>query len=173
MFVAATREDYLSILLDVEAKFRLKYVLNGMFESPDLQVFHSANEIEALGVATKGNSVLEARYMMVDADTPVVAREIPQRKGGMLYATDYTLPFVTLESGGVFEDRCLVWGRFSTLLKHPWEAEVMNQIRLEVRKRFVCINKLVWLGPEALKLFEGGMRCTQDFRSSAEFDLKR
>ena len=171
--VAATRSDYEPVIRAVEAQYDLKYVLRGLFESPDLTVMHSALEIENLGVSLKGKSILDNSYIIVDAKAEVTARDVPQRRGGTRYEVKFeSLPAITFRPGRLFKNQCLIIGSFVTDWHEPFALDLMKSFRREVKKRFVCI-KSCWLGPKALNLFNEGMRCTYSIDMPEIYNLKR
>ena len=170
----ATRRDLESVLTVVESERPLQYVRTGLLDSPATLVVTSALQVPNLGIALHGDQVHESCYLVADVDTQVAIREVPQRKGGSLYAIDQKANprTVALRPGGVFDTAAIIAGEVSTCTDDPISREMVNLFAREIRRQFKRI-KSFFVGPEAEQLFDGGYRLTTSVKSPREIDLSR
>jgi hypothetical protein len=127
-----------------------------------------------LGIAMHGDQVHESSYLVADVDTQVAIREVPQRKGGSLYAIDQKANprTIALRPGGVFKTVAIIAGEISTCTDDPISREMVNLFAREIRRRFKRI-KSFYVGPEAEQLFDAGYRLTIGVNTPKEIDLSR
>jgi hypothetical protein len=159
--IFATRADLIPGLESIESKHNLQYVLFGMFKSSTIAPIFSALEIEDLGIAHHGDCNHEKSYIVADAATEIKLEKVHQRNGGVLYSVGLVVnpaAFV-FRPGGMFEDRCLIGGHIGTATGDPTSIALWRAFVREVIRGFTRIHSY-YIGPEALRLLDEGMRLT-------------
>lgn len=170
----ATKGD-LRPLVKIEDQQRLKYVVCGMSEVPQFKQYNSLLEIENLGIAFKGKHEQEPSYFIFKSNARIEIEVIPQKKGRARYscANQILNPHtIVFRPGGFFEDVCLIDGEVSTISTHPKSIQIYNSFVREIKQHFRKI-KSYYVGPEAAKLLDEGIRLTANVRAPAEYDLRR
>src|SRR5690349_21096629 len=84
----ATPSDLDELLRSLEGAMRLRFVLTGLFDSPDADSTSSLRESPGLGVALVGDAQREVGYLVMESTAPLVVRSVVQRSGGTKYAVD-------------------------------------------------------------------------------------
>jgi len=109
--------------------------------------------------------------MILDADLRVSVMEVPQRRGGVLYAIDEVgnPSAAILQLGGVFGDDCLI---VTTLMgtSDDGSREMARMVARELVRGFVKLS-VYYVGPEAIEFLRAGRRLTHSARSPREYDL--
>jgi hypothetical protein len=125
-------------------------------------------------IKSEGRKVFEKAYLVFDAATELKVREIPQRKGGVLYSADLEAnpTGFGFRPGGLFEGRCLIRGSVGTATGDPVSIALCRAFAREVRRGFTKIHSY-YVGPEAVRLLDEGMRLAIGVGSSPNSDLKR
>lgn len=182
MELFATHLDYQPVIEQIEAHNELKYVEMGLFEDPQLHIAYSALSLDALGVSSRGDTILDERYLVIRRSVEVEVRIVPQRRGGVRYAIDMQAnpAGISFKPGGLFQERCLIRGSITAASSHTDALDLFRLFRREIKKHFVCINRVDWVGPEALKLYKAGIPLkgndhstlsAQDFRRNKLTDI--
>lgn len=174
IYFFATTADIQGVLAAAENVREIKYTCADTFEEPRETSYSSYKDIEHLGVALRGSQSQEAIYLVSDAQTKIVLREIQRRDGTIGYAVDQLLnpATVSLAPGGLFRDDCVIAGQVGTATTDKKSLELFNLIAREVRRRFKKV-KSYWVGPEAFRILESGGRLTAGVKSPPEYDLKK
>lgn len=172
-YIFATRNDLEPGIKEIEARRDLKYVLMGSFDSPNIEVTHSALEIADLGIATKGDNVHENSYLVTDAADQVEIREVPQRRGGIRYIVDGMANprSIIFRPGGVFTNICIIRGEIGTNAADRSSVDLYKDFVAQTTKGFKKV-KMYFIGPEAEKLSRGRMRLTHSVHAPSDTDLK-
>src|SRR5689334_3076151 len=115
----ATKADLTPGLERIESQHRFQYVLLRMSPSPAIEPIFSALAIEGLGIVHKNTG--EETYLVFDASTELKVREIPQRKGGVLYIVDLlgNPTGFGFRPGGLLEGEGLIRGSVGTATGNP------------------------------------------------------
>jgi hypothetical protein len=77
--------------------------------------------------------------------------------------------------GGLFEGNCMIAGLTETAATESSVLRLFRQFADTLKKRFIHVRDKYWdcyVGPEALKLLESGMRFTVSTGKVAELDLR-
>ncbi len=69
-------------------------------------------------------------------------------------------------------DAVLLYGKFGAVSSHPDSLALLRESRLEIRKRFKRI-KAYYVGPQAERMLDSGMRLTLALQTPTTFDLAR
>lgn len=167
----ATPDDIRPVLEDVESQVELRYVLAGLFESPDLKIFDSALEIPDLGRATAGDHTLIPVYVVAPRLRVVASRAVPQRKGGVRYVVEVSAGMVDFRPGGVFEQGAVIDGQVGARKADAEALRIKKMFDRAIARRFRKA-KGWYLGPEAERLHEQGWRLTFSWKSPSDYDLR-
>lgn len=174
-FLFATRNDLEPGIRAFEAKRSVKYMETGLFETYPTEVYYSLLDVPDLGIAKYGQVPLEDSYLVLDASTEVLIREIPQRRGGVRYALDGMVNPISLlfSPGGMYQESALIVGELWPCSDEPAAIELYRLFAREVTRGFTVVGRLYHCGPEALQLARAGIRLTHDVRSPIEYDIPK
>ena len=170
----ATARDLSGVLSPLEAQKGLQYTLAGMFDSKELQTYLSYRDIPDLGQAFHRSAVANRRYLVSLKGTALRIRDVPQNKGGVLFAIDLSLneDSIVFSPGGRYRNDVMLYGMIGTL--SPPSAASKNLytfVAKGFRQNFKKVSEY-FVGPDALDLITSGVRLTLDATTPPEFDLK-
>ena len=172
----ATARDLSGALSSLEAQKDLQYTLAGLFDSKELQTYLSYRDIPDLGRAFNRSAVANRRYLVSLQGTALRIREVPQNKGGVLFAVDLSLneDSIVFSPGGRYRNDVMLYGMIGTLSPPPSAASknLYTFVAKGFRKDFKKVREY-FVGPEALDLMASGVRLTLDAMTPPEFDLNR
>src|SRR5712692_1542146 len=93
-FFFATRSDLLGGAITFEERRDLQYVLCRMTNQRQFTKYKRLRDVENLGTTDATSHIAADCYMVLDAGTELNVEEIPQRRGGTMYALGQQLnPF--------------------------------------------------------------------------------
>jgi hypothetical protein len=169
----ATRSDLLEVFTSFERAKAVKYALTGMFPSPATAIYSSAADIENFGIAISGDQAQENTFLIAPTGTEILAREVPQRRGGVMYSFDQRKNPATIgvRPGGQFDDRTLICGQLGPSTESRESNELHAILIGEFKRRFVKIRSY-FVGKDAADFLENGLRLTTNVRASSEYDLR-
>lgn len=172
IFFFATKSDLIAGLKSLEESRLVKYVESGLFDSKDVPIFLSCNDIETLGVNLCGDHQSES-YLVLDRDIDLKIREVPQVRGGIKYAIDQLEngASVVLWPGGMYKQDYLIIGHLATISNERVSLELFKDIRKNLIKGFKK-SRGCYIGPEALKLYGEIRFITMHINQSTEYDFK-
>ena len=167
----AAPSDAVDAFVRIEACLSLKYVARGLFPTRELQEYAHASDLPNFGYCSAGRRAVESAYLILPVDWSTRVQEVPQRRGGVLYAIDEVLngPAVILYPGGRYSEDWLVVSEIIGT-GDPDSLRAYREIRSRLLKGFVRVHGH-YVGPEALKLREQGTRLTYDALSRQPFVL--
>ena len=170
----ATRSDLLSLFERVEAKASLHYVRTGLFDNKSMKRIVSARYIEHLGIALVGDRNHVPSYLIINAKSRLDIREVPQRRGGVKYAVDQRKnpKSIALNPGGEFDGGAIIEGQVGTVSRDSDSLSLFTLVSKELKREFTIINGM-YIGKEAIKAMDSGVRLTANVRSPPEYDLRR
>jgi hypothetical protein len=169
----ATEQDLGPVLSSLEAQKRLQYTLTGSFKMNRVQTYLSYVDIPELGQAHHPTAVANPSYLISLQGTPIRAREVPQKTGGVRYFFDQILneDTVAFSPGGRHSDDVILYGMIGTVSNSAVSKNLYNFIAKPFREHFAKAREFfVW--PAALSLARGGARLTIGAASPSEFDLR-
>lgn len=171
----ATAQDLSEVLSSLESQKDLQYTLAGMFDSKELQTYLSYRDIPDLGRAFHRSAVANRRYLVSLQGTALRIRDVPQNKGGVLFAVDLSLneDSIVFSPGGRYRNDVMLYGMIGALSPPPGAASknLYTFVAKGFRKDFKKVREY-FVGPEALDLMASGVRLTLDATTPPEFDLK-
>jgi hypothetical protein len=174
----ATARDLSGVLASLEAQKDLQYNLAGLFDSKELQelqTYLSYRDIPDLGRAFHRSAVANRRYLVSLRGKALRIRDVPQNKGGVLFAIDLNLneDSIVFSPGGRYRNDVMLYGMIGTLSPPPSAASknLYTFVAKGFRKDFKKVREY-FVGPEALDLMASGVRLTLDATTPPEFDLK-
>jgi hypothetical protein len=169
----ATAQDLGPVLSSLEAQKSLQYTLTGSFKVNRAQTYLSYASIPELGQARHPTAVANPSYLISLQGTPIRAREVPQKAGGVRYAFDQKLneDTVAISPGGRHSNDVILYGMIGTVSDSVTSKNLYSFVAEPFRERFAKMREF-YVGPEALDLAKSGVRLTIGASSPAEFDLR-
>jgi hypothetical protein len=170
----ATHSDLLEAAEAFEANHPVQYVLCKMDERKEFPMVHRLRELQSLGFTTSDSHIGGDFYMIQTAGTEVKIEEIPQRRGGVMYAVGQSLNpcSIILRPGGIYQDGVLICGSCGTISNANDSRELYRTFRRSLSKVFREI-KGYYIGCEAYRSMQNGWRLiTMHIREDQDYDFK-
>lgn len=156
----------------LEVAHSFQYVKHMLSANEEYASFQSVFDLPALGECRSGSTVQADRYLVLAPNLPVNVEQVPQRRGGVLYAVDQTqnpsAAFIAL--GGTFQSSCLIAWELMATSDHR-SHETFRLLRRFLFRGFRKV-KYALVGPEAMFLHKQGWRLTQDAGRNPVYDLQ-
>ena len=173
IYTFATERDYMDLLSPLEEQIPLKYILFGLFNDLDIPTWIDVASIPKVGKVKEGATIVP-QYLVVKRSANILPIPIPQRRGGVLYAIDQSVSSsaIIFCPGGRISEECLIAGAIGTSSPDHSAVEMYNRFSKAIRSKWTRI-KVSWLGPEALELFDSGVRFITDEGRPQVYDLTR
>ena len=170
----ATGSDLKPFLAAVELQRPLWYAVGGTSVKQEPEVFDSSQQLPNLGIAMMGDQNREPFYLVTDENIAVEARAVPQRRGGMRFSFDQQANprSIILRPGGAFQGKFLIAGQLGTCSPDEESVNLIKLFAKVLRQRFSKVRSY-FVGEEALRLLEDGMRLTTSVLAPVEYDLKK
>jgi len=151
----------------------VRYAQTGLFDSRALTEFIAGASLPNIGLAPSGDANHEPAYLVMNRNMAVVAREVPQRKGGLKFAVDQleNPDSTVFQPCGLFHTNVLIAGRIGTTGASPAALALHDLMVRTVTKGFRRVQAF-WLGAEAFSLFQAGARLTTAVTSPQTYDLR-
>lgn len=159
----ATQNDLVNVAKSVCTRRPIEFSVMGLFDNstPD---------------ASLGPDALRpfTNYLVYERGELVVVRPVPQRNGSVKYSIDTieNRRTMVLHCGGLIENARLVASDVSAATNDKAGEEIYSAFFKVIRGTFEKIQSY-YVGPEALDLFENGVRLTPTAKSPAQYDLAR
>lgn len=114
-----------------------------------------------------------SHYILMDAGLELVVRQVPQKDGTVKYAVDpmRNQSAVVLHHCGRTDDR-LTPGSIDVAADDDRAQRLYAMFAKAIRRRFERIHSF-YVGPEASRLFTGGLRLVLGGHATTEHDLQR
>src|SRR5262249_19906892 len=77
-----------------------------------------------------------------------------------------------LSPGGVFQGKCIIAGQVGTCTTARESEDLLRLFARELRRQFTKVRSY-YVGEEALRMLESGMRLTTGVQSPVDYDLRR
>ncbi len=160
----ATRADLETIVSDVKSQRDIQFVPVGMSESDAVIVLESPTCAATTATA----------FLALDRGQPVRTRSAPQKSGSIRFVVDQieNPGSVVVRHGGLVDKTILLAGQIGTVSSDTRSIHLFAAFSKAIRRRFVKI-KSYWIGPEAERLLDSGVRLTPHPGSPVEYDLRR
>lgn len=172
--IFATKVDLEELLRGIESQRQLQYVRAGLFAAPLVHRLATLIDIN-LGVAVKGDSNSEVRYLVTKPGETINVEPVPQYGGGTKYSIGsqrLNPKTMVFRPGGVFEGNCIISGDASTISDDPVSLEIFGLFSREIKRRLSRIRSF-WVGKEAEGFLNSGWRLTPSIHAPPFCDLKR
>lgn len=165
--IFATKSDYVDAFRRMEAQQPMRYVWYELQKSSTPRVWSKGEEIDGLG-KLEGKRVVKPHILVTRADAPLESRAVPQKRGGELHIFDTIAnqDSMLLELGGMM-DGCLIYGGAQGDPERGLVWRTFEQTFLAPFKR----KKSYWVGPDALHMFQNGVRLTSSPAADTSMDL--
>jgi hypothetical protein len=171
----ATSDDLLPVLLRVEARHPVVYTPCEHIHKPRADHYPTARDLPTLfRPLTVDSAICGASYLVTEAGTEVVLRQLPPYRGKDRWAVDQLAnpDSTVLRHGGVHGDSVLLKGDVGTAHKTEVAVRLQRAFDAAIRKHFVRISGF-YVGPGAEALLDSGWRLTDAVGCAPEFDLRR
>lgn len=170
----ATKDDLIELIKKIEAEKEIKYFRAGLLSIEELKEYASLIGNVDIEGAKFGDCNLCSRYLIVNKETNIKMREVPQLKGNIKYAIDQKIngTSVIFRPCGIFKaEKAIIEGEFSTIHSNKDSVDIFNGIAKKFKSGFAKI-KGCFVGNEALKYYNEGWRLTQNVKSHIEYDFQ-
>lgn len=173
IFIFSEISDIEPILSEVESHMKLHYFKTGLFDDSTIPRYDSFLKFPNLGLVSNGDWNHIDSYLVIPYEKNVNIREIPQTNGGVKYAVDQKTNNESLfiKLGGIFNEEVLVAGVISTISKDEYSLKLFKLFSDKIKKRFSKIGTF-FVGNNAKKRLESGVRLVTNEHSPSEYDLK-
>jgi len=171
----ATQNDLVDVLVALAAKASYQFVDASDIEDELPSIYTSVSELPDLSVAVFGDQVKEKIFLLIPAGSMPNVRKVEQRRGGKKYFLDQLShpESVVLRPGGVFgESECIIAGQVSTISDKKWSVDLYKTLASEFKKQFIKI-KSFYVGKDAAKKLDDGVRLTTNVKAPPEYDLEQ
>ncbi len=171
----ATAEDLLPLLAAVESRLELHYTLTGHHGSKKIESWRHGRELPTLGQPSPTDSAVNCpSYLITTRDSKVNVRELASLFGRRKWVVDQleNPDSTVFWHGGLYGTEVLLSGRVASVSKTPTAQKLQRAFEAAIRKSFVRINAY-YVGANAEKLLDKGVRLTVSARSPREYDLCR
>ncbi len=161
--VYATQLDLATIAKEVILVRPIEFAVMGLFDRPELIVLDDADYLKPF-----------TSYLAFDKGLSIAVRSVPQRNGGIKFAVDpmENIHTMVLHIGGHNNHSRLIAGAISVATGSQVGEGIYSLFAKEIRRKFEKIRSY-YVGPEALKLFDDGIRLTPTAKSPEAYDLAR
>lgn len=165
IFFFATKSDMKIGLQVLESIHDFKYVLTGLFDSPDIHSYSTHCDIPNFGISLLGDKVHMPTFMIMDLNQKVNIREVPQRKGGTKYAIDGRINQLLMffKPAGEYKKKYLIPGEFAPT-EDKSSLEMYSSFRHHFIKGFAVIQSYR-VGPEAVEMLDRGIPLTPNHKA--------
>lgn len=174
--IFATANDLLIVLGAIDSRRPLSYTLCGHTYSPEIVSFYSGESLDTLRApATTDTASTGVAYLVTDRDCPIVPRPIQVRgEEGQRWTIDQLAnpDSTVLWHGGFWMPDVLLSGRVASASNSARSRSLQRAFESQIKKEF-CRVKAFYVGEEAARLLDSGMRLTMSTQSPREFDLIR
>lgn len=168
----ATRDDLVEVIRQVEGSHHLKYVRISLSPKDEPEVYESALELPSVASGCLGEMAEESSYLILDRSDEVLVRAIPQKRGGVLFATYPHPRSVMFKPGGHYDARHLISGEIVTAAGSSEALRIYSMFESAIKKEFKRV-KSYRVGANALRELDAGVRLTRSIGTPAEYDLVR
>lgn len=159
----ATENDLTALARAVSSQRPLSFVVAGLADEPTTTILHDFD-----------NHAPFATYLVCDVGATVRVRRVPQRGCADKYAVDQLRNphTVSLQTGGMLGESRLTAGQVGTTTTDPTSEEIYALFEKLIREEFEKI-KSYYVGREAVRLMDKGVRLTATSKSPVSYDLIR
>jgi len=178
IYIFATRSDLVPGIEWIEAQKDLHYVIDGLFykdEINEMTVWDSLKNVKEIGYNVTGQCARGTQFLVVERKHKIKIEKVKQRKGGYLYAIDplKNPHSITFQPNGIYQDRYLIQGNIGTVSESKKSIELYKFFSRGIVKGFKRIEHRYYVGPEAMKLAESGVRLiTMHTQEDRIYDLR-
>jgi hypothetical protein len=166
-----TRADQLALLRAAESDQQFKYVVSGLFDLSEPEIYENGSDIPTLGIAKNENAINGYCYLVTKREEPISVREIPQRNGTIKHSisqqgNDNTVVFL---HGGFF-DNVLLYGKIGTVSQTKASKDLYRRFLSAIQAQCERMGSY-YVASEAQVFLRNGGRLTQAVQSPREYDV--
>ena len=155
----------------VESRRALLYTLSGHVTQKNVMSFRSGAQLPTLRMPiAEANASSCPAFLVSEAGTEIVLRGIAQN----MWAIDQLAnPDTTMfQHGGMYGNAVLLHGRVASASKTKTSVSLQRAFDSVIKKHFVRIQSF-YVGPQAERLLDNGIRLAMGALSPREYDLRR
>jgi hypothetical protein len=170
----ATRSDLFRGVEQFEASEAIDYVLCKMDQSKEFKSYTRLSDWEPLGSTNSGSHIGGDFFLVKNARTPLNVEEVPQKRGGVLYAIGQNLnpSSMVLRPGGIYRQGLLICGSAGTASDSTDSLKLYQAFKQSLARAFKKVKKC-FVGDEALRLADDGWRLiTMHTGEDPSYDLR-
>lgn len=159
----ATKNDFAAVFRGVSLERPIDFVATGLFDKAEMTILHESDDIASFSA-----------YMAFDRGLSIEQRVVPQRDGTTKFAIDPMINKKTIifRCGGLIGNERLVAGDIAASDTNEQSEEIYRLFVRHIMKNFKKV-KSYYVGPEAMDLFDQGIRLSPSEKSPELYDLKR
>ncbi len=177
IFFYLTAEELRQGLGRLEEACAVKYVLTGMFDSPETTEYDSHAKVPNLGHSKSGCMITDLNFFIMPKDRKVEVQEVPQKKGGIQYLVSMfdgrNHDAIYWQTGGEWEDGVVITSCIQKVgVGNKKSTELYGLFKKYVLKDFEKI-KIYSASPKSATLLDSGGRLTDNFKSMRSMELSR
>ncbi len=170
----ASYEENLQNCLKFESMFQVSYVLSGLFDTSNFQIFHSCTEINNFGKSINGLRSSSPSFLLNPKNYFHNFQTISQKKGGLKYSIDKRSnpTSILFQPSTQFKDIMIIWGLISFPENIDKEEALFVETFRKVYLKGFKIKKSFYFGPDALDLYKKGIRFNMNYNADPISDFK-
>lgn len=173
IYFFSSKNDLYSIIKSVEQTIKLKYVMNGAYDSPDIRVYNSLEEYSDLGIKKSSEHQSES-FLVLEENCNLNVREVKQFDGSIKYFVDQLQneDSIVLWPGGVYENQYLICGHVGTVKMSDTSKKVFGIFQKSIKRQ--CPNRIgrFWYSSEVRDMNNQFRLITINANQPKEYDLK-
>lgn len=170
----ALLEDIENVLSGIETSIDILYYKTGLFDSKNIFTYKSLFDAPSIGIVFSGDWNKIDSYLAIKTTTQLVIRDVPQRKGEMMFAVDQLKnpKSIEVKVGGIFQgmENVIVAGRIATVSDDIDSNELYQLFTAKIKRSFKKIGTF-YVGRNVEEKLKEGWRLVTNEKSPKEYDL--
>jgi hypothetical protein len=171
LYFYSTLDDYINTISCIDDLANAKYVPSGQQRSTVFESCNHVTEIPNIGVSISGDTNKQRHWKIIDRsrEPEVLERTLPD--GTKTYDTNLRGQ-LSFTPSGMYLNSVMIAGCFNILSTDNHAISLYNKYTNKIKSQFSKVQ-MFWIGPDALKLFDSGMRFTKATQMPEVYNLAR
>lgn len=167
------KQDLYNIIKSVEQTISLKYVMNGMYDSPDINIYSSLEEYNDLGIKKSGEHQSES-FLVLEEKCNLNVRQVKQIDGSIKYFVDQLQNenSIVLWPGGIYENQYLICGHVGTIKMSDVSKKILGLFQKSIKRQCPNRSGRFWYSNEVRNMNNQFRLITINVNQPKEYDLK-